>query len=179
MTTIVITPPDEEPVSLAEARLMLRCDPSVAERDTLISMAITAAREEAEHATGKAFVSRTLEEVIDLFPAAEIRLRPLPLVSITSIKYIDTNGDEQTLDSAAYSLDTVNGFVSPAVGYTWPETLDTMNAVRVRFVAGYGDASAVPNGIKVWILREVQRAEDGEEKNKYAEDSIRTVWDYS
>jgi uncharacterized phiE125 gp8 family phage protein len=45
------------------------------------------------------------------------------------------------------------GRVEPAYGLSWPDTLDTLNAVVVRFVAGYGgDETKVPEGIKRGFL---------------------------
>ena len=43
------------------------------------------------------------------------------------------------------------GWVLPVQGTSWPATLDTTNAVRVRFICGYGSAAAVPAGIKSWM----------------------------
>jgi len=45
--------------------------------------------------------------------------------------------------------------ITPAFGLIWPVTRWQMNAVRVRFVAGYGNASAVPQGIKTWMLMRI------------------------
>jgi hypothetical protein len=36
-------------------------------------------------------------------------------------------------------------------GQIWPIALPQIGAVSVIFDAGYGDASAVPEGIKTWI----------------------------
>jgi hypothetical protein len=41
--------------------------------------------------------------------------------------------------------------LTPAFGKTWPSTLPQMGAVSVTFDAGYGTASAVPEGLKSWI----------------------------
>ena len=44
------------------------------------------------------------------------------------------------------------GWVLPAAGTDWPAAGDYANAVRVRFVAGFGDASSVPAAVKAWML---------------------------
>lgn len=152
MTLKLITGPAEEPVSLAEAKLHLRVEHAA--DDDLITTLITAAREQAEHATGRVFVTQTWERVRDAFPAVELELGKAPVQAITSVSYIDSAGASQVLASAAYSLDadTPDGWLLPAEGYAWPATLDTANAVRVRFTCGYGDtAAAVPAGIRAWI----------------------------
>jgi uncharacterized phiE125 gp8 family phage protein len=44
----------------------------------------------------------------------------------------------------------------PARGKAWPDTSDEINAVRVRYTAGYGDsADDVPAAIRQWILLHV------------------------
>lgn len=153
MSLVLITAPAEEPVTLSEAKLHLRVDHSA--DDTLITALIVAAREQAEHKTGRVLVTQTWEQVLDAFPADEMRLDVPPVQSITSVKYLDEAGDEQTLDGAAYSLDAAKlpGWLFPAS--EWPATYDGANAVRVRMVCGYGAASAVPATIKAWMLLHV------------------------
>lgn len=153
MSLKLITPPALEPVTLAEANLHLRI--SGAAEDALITALITAARQHAEHITERAFVTQTWELALDAFPAAEIRLPKPALLSIVSVKYDDTAAVEQTLAGSAYTADVhaQPGWLLPAVGATWPGTLDAANAVRIRYTAGYGPAAAdVPAGIKAWML---------------------------
>ena len=153
MTLQLIEAPAAQPVTLAEAKLHLRVDHTA--DDDLITSLIVAAREAAEHMTGRALITQTWERVLDAFPCAEIELARPPVVSIASVSYVDAAGDTQVMDSADYALDntTPPGWVLPsAAAGTWPAALDTANAVRVRFVAGYGaDGSFVPSGILAWI----------------------------
>lgn len=76
------------------------------------------------------------------------------LQSVESIKYIDTNGVQQTLDPLLYKVDTASkrGRVVPAYGTTWPAARNEINAIEVSFTSGYGNAEAVPAGIKKWML---------------------------
>ncbi|MFA6204486.1 MAG: head-tail connector protein [Gallionella sp.] len=152
MPLITITAPATEPVSLAEARLHLKVDST--DDDTLISALITAVREQAEHRTGRAFITQTLELVLDSFPAA-FELPQPPALAITSVKYYDTNGALQTMAASLYSLDSDSApaRLVPAYGEVWPATYGIPNAVRVRYTAGYGAAgSDVPGAAKAWIL---------------------------
>jgi uncharacterized phiE125 gp8 family phage protein len=156
MSARLITAPALEPVTLAEAKLHLRVDGT--DEDTLITPLIVAARQYAEHLTERALITQAWELVVDAFPSAEIRLPRPPLISITSVKYDDTAGVERTLSPTTYSPDVYSepGWLLPAHGYDWPDTWDAANAVRVRYSAGYGAAaSAVPEGIKSWILLRV------------------------
>jgi uncharacterized phiE125 gp8 family phage protein len=150
MTTIIITPPTEEPVTLAEVKLNCRIDGT--DEDTLLTSMIVAARQRAEHLLGRALCTQTLEVVLDEFPSG-IKLQP-KIQSVTSLKYIDITGTQQTLNSGSYlvDLDSEPGWIVPAYGYEWPETQSIPNAVRIRYVSGYGAASAVPNAIKQWML---------------------------
>ncbi len=66
-----------------------------------------------------------------------------------------------TLPRAAYRLDTLclPGWAVPAIETDWPDTqADAINAVRVRFTAGYGAAAAVPANIKQWMLLQIAAA---------------------
>ncbi len=151
MPTKIITPPSVEPVLLAEAKLHCRVD--IAEDDAFITALIVAAREQAEHETGRALCTQTRELVLDAIPQACI-LRGAPIQSVTSVKYLDPDGLQVTLDPADYLLDKDSepGYLVPAYGKGWPDTQATANAVRVRYVCGYGDSAAVPIGIKQWML---------------------------
>lgn len=154
MTLKLITAPATEPVTSSEAKSHLRVDTTA--DDTLIGTLITAARQHVENHLRRALITQTWELVMDAFPAGDvIRLPRPPLVSVTSIKYTDVAGNESTLSSAAYVVDTdsTKGRVVLKSGESWPsDTLAAANGVRVRYVAGYGSAAAVPNPIRQAIL---------------------------
>lgn len=96
MTSRLITAPAVEPVTVAEARAHLYVGHS--DDDAIIGAFIAAAREDCEHRTQRALVTQTWERTLDGFPAA-ISLPMAPLASVTSVKYIDGDGNEQTLCS--------------------------------------------------------------------------------
>lgn len=148
----LITAPAVEPVTLAEAKAQLR--KTTADEDALISSLIVAARNFAEAYTGRAFITQTWDYVLDAFPCGLFELPKGPLQSVSSVKYLDSAGVEQTLAAAGYKVDALTdpGRIAPAYGQSWPTTRSEPNAVTVRFVAGYGDASAVPQAIKEALL---------------------------
>lgn len=154
MALKLITAPATEPVTSTEAKSQLRVDTTA--DDTLIGTLITAARAHVENHLRRALITQTWELVLDAFPVGNTLRLPLPpLVSVTSIKYTDEDGNEGTFSSSAYEVDTDStvGRVRLKSGETWPsETLAAVNGVRVRYVAGYGAASAVPQPIKQAIL---------------------------
>lgn len=129
--------------------------------DAMLRMLISGARKVAEDRTGRALITQTWEQVLDAFPMNELELGILPIQSITSVKYYDSDGVLQTLSSSDYVLDadTLSGFVRLAHGESWPSTYDMAQAVIVRFVAGYGSTGAsVPNEIRMWISAQAAAA---------------------
>lgn len=153
MATNIITPPAEYPVTVAEMRDWLRENVSTSQ-DDVITGNIASAVDLFEGETGRKLISQTVEQMLDNFPDA-INLEYVPVASITSIKYDDADGVEQTLSSLDYKLDNSGqdkAWIVPVVGKTWPDTYaSAINTVRVQFVTGYGAAASVPNDIKEWI----------------------------
>jgi uncharacterized phiE125 gp8 family phage protein len=156
MSLTLIMPPALEPVTLAQAKLHLRVDGT--DEDTLITSLIVAARRQAEHELRRALITQTWELTLDDFPAGDIQL-PMPAVlSIVSVKYLDSAGAEQTVSSADYSLDaaTSPGWVLLADDATWPTPGGGANCVKVRFTAGYGPAAAdVPANVVAYMLLQI------------------------
>lgn len=137
------------PVTVAEAKLRLRIDGT--SDDTDLQMMIEAATQLASTFTRRSIATDSRRVTLDAFPS-EIALQFPPIVSVTNITYIDTNGVTQALDSNQYVLDSISepGWILPANGTTWPETQDTINAVVVNYTAGYG--TNCPAAIKQFIL---------------------------
>jgi uncharacterized phiE125 gp8 family phage protein len=73
-----------------------------------------------------------------------------PITAVTSVKYLDANGVEQTMDAADYTVDT-DSLVGRVVAEEWPETDGTVNAVRVRYTAGW-TPSTIPPALQQWLL---------------------------
>ena len=150
----LVTAATEEPVTTAEAKTHLAVDDSY--YDSFIGDLITAARSQIEDLTNLQMVTATHDLYLDRFPAGREPLN-IPkghLQSVTSITYVDTAGDSQTLAGSDYSVITSRsvGFVEPVYEKTWPIARKQSDAVTVRFVAGYGAAADVPQGLKQAIL---------------------------
>lgn len=155
MALKLITAPASEPVTVAEVRAHCRIDGTA--EDSLLAVYITAARQLCEETIGRVLMPQTWEQTLDAFPEGEIKLLKTPVASVTSIVYVDSAGVNQTLNPASYVFDaeTEPGWLLPADGLEWPTTDDVINAVRIRFVAGYADAASVPELLKVWIYSTV------------------------
>lgn len=161
MALRLITAPSTTPVTLVEAKAHLNVDHS--DDDTLITAMIEAATAHVDGPVGflgRAIVDQTWELVLDEFPDNEIKLPMPPIIEVVHIKYDDTAGVEQTISPADYTVDNVSepGWVLPESAGSWPATFDGINAVRVRYRAGYIDTSVsptvgeVPADIKAAIL---------------------------
>lgn len=147
----IVTAPAAEPVTASEAKAHLRVDHS--NDDTYIGTIITAARRMLENHCQAQFVSATYDWALDSF-ASYVKVPRPPLVSVTSITYLDSTGASQTLDSSVYRVDTRirPGRIWLGYGQMWPSVYDVAAPITVRYVAGFGDASAVPQEIKQAVL---------------------------
>jgi uncharacterized phiE125 gp8 family phage protein len=153
MALKLITPPATEPIGLSDAMNYCRID-SDADVVTIQSM-ITAARQEAEKITRRQLITATWELRLDRFPKT-IYPPMAPMQSVSSLKYLDSAGDEQTLvENTDFIVDTYSepARIIPAYGMVWPPIYPVFNAVRVQFVAGYGDNDTdVPQSIRNWMM---------------------------
>ena len=156
MSLKLISPATLLAVDLQSAKEHLRV--TEATEDTLITAMITAATETAEQITGRAIMPQTWELTLDAFPDA-FELTRIPAVSVTSLKYTDSTGVLTTMAAETYTMDIADdygfAYVVPAYGAEWPTARDQINAVTLRFTAGYANAAAVPEPIKSWIKLQV------------------------
>ena len=163
----LVTPPAEEPVSLIEAKAHLRVDFS--DDDLLITSLISAARQAAETLTGRQIVTARWKLILDCFPGPSlmgvpaglpfslpghaVMLPKCPVQSVFAIQYLDMSSSTQTMPSTDYTVDVVcePARITPVFGKIWPICLPQIGAVSITFDAGFGAATAVPEGLKSWI----------------------------
>ena len=147
----LVTKPANEPVTLDEAKDHLKIELDDSTEDALVSKLIIAARRRAENFLWRAIMKQTWDYFLDVFPgSADIILLPLPpLQSVTTVKYIDLDGNQQTLAASLWKVDAVSepARLVPAFNETWPSTREEINAVEIRFVAGYTDIGQVPEEV--------------------------------
>lgn len=154
MRISVVTAASEYPVTLAEAKAHLRVDDT--NEDDLILALIGAATDWAEQYCRRSFMAQTLRLTMDQFPSDEICIPRNPVQSVSSVKYVDQTGTQQTLSTSLYDIDlTEPARIAPVWGTTWPIARNQLGAVTVDFVAGYEAGSPgrddVPVGIKAAI----------------------------
>jgi len=156
MTVRLIVPPVEMAVSLTDARTAARVSGNALDGE-IESHVRGITESEVELLTGRAVIFQTHRLTLDSFPDA-IRLPAPPVSSVGSVKYLDVDGVEQTLDPADYELDAESepSYLVPAPGCSWPATMERVNAVKVEVICGYGATeAATPPGIKSYILARV------------------------
>ena len=168
-SSLVVSQPSQEPVSLAEAKSHLRIDGS--DDDTLIGLCIGASRQYFENACQIHIASKTVQLALDSFPVTvpnltvtsninypfQTKYYPFdgviyltgPVSSVESVAYTDTALVEQALGS--YRVDLISNPARITYASAWPTTAKITNAVRVNYTAGFANG-AVPKLLKAGIL---------------------------
>lgn len=150
----VITPPAEEPVTLAEAKLHLKVDTT--DEDARIAALVRAAREWCEQFQARAFVTQQLRLHLPRFPSGRLIWLPRPpLVSVQAVRYVLEDGTQQTFPAASYLAATASepGAVVLAPDASWPsDSLQPGVPVTVDYTAGYGGPTAVPERVRQAML---------------------------
>lgn len=156
MAVRVTTEPTSEPLTLASLKARLQVDHD--DDDAVLSSLLVAARQKIEEWEWRAHLQQTLTLTLDHLPWVFYLPRP-PLQSVTSITYIDTQGNEQTLAADQYIVDTESepGRIVPAYGVCWPAVRCQPNAVTVVYVAGHEDRNDVPQSTLIAISELVRR----------------------
>lgn len=174
MRLSVLTPPAEEPVSLAEAKAHLRLE--ISDDDAVVARLIKAARQRCEGEIARSFVTTGWRLKLDGFPSLlrfpssrpssrwlergtywgyllPIEIPRADLLAVSAVSYVNTLGVTTTLSPTLYTVSAgAPGAVYPAYGTRWPATRAQPDALTVDFTAGYGTASSVPECLKEAIL---------------------------
>ncbi len=131
--------PTHEPVSLEQAKQHLRLDGTGTEHDLLLRSMLESARSWCEEYSGRAFLWQTIAAKCDSLTESIITLPRPPLKSITSIKYYDSGGTEQTCASTVYSADVTSEPGKLVLGYdqTWPSVRGYHHDVTISYIAGH------------------------------------------
>jgi uncharacterized phiE125 gp8 family phage protein len=153
ITAASFVPLDRETI---KARPELRVT-GTADNATIDAM-ILAAWEAYEAYTENVLCESTWDLKYDAFPATEIETPALlnelagsPLVTATSITYLDTSGNSQTLGASTYVVDGSDpaaGRIGLVPDNVWPTTYGRINAVTVRCVLGYASQAEIPQALE-------------------------------
>lgn len=171
MNPVVVTPPVNLPVTLAEAKDQCRAK-DYADDDAFLTSAISRGTSWAETRMGRALITREYRGFLDCWPwdhrwsgiiptpnaifqnsayypnSGQVDQRsvelPMPVLqSVTHVITYDDSDTPTTLDPSQYYVDTAS-FVGRIVrrnSATWPIPARTANGIELQWVAGYGDDS--------------------------------------
>jgi len=144
--------PTAEPVTVDDLKTYMRLDSST--YDDMLEGYIKACRQAVEKHTGLSLMPQTRQLFLDDFPDDDgnIELPYGPVRSVSSVTYLDADGDEQTLATSVYRTDLNNVYPRIGLDYEqeWPETRGVINSVTVTYTCGYAHGR-VPQPIKQCI----------------------------
>jgi hypothetical protein len=156
-------------VATSEQKSFMRVDFS--DDDTLIAELIKASQNVIETYINRAITTQTLSLFLDrlpfysdlklqegIFTAPDLEynsnfivLPKPPVASVTHVKYYDNDNNASTFASSNYYVDIISeqARVVLKTGSSWPTVSETRNAnaYEIKYVAGYGGASDVPEPI--------------------------------
>ncbi len=142
-TLELLTPPAVKAITLESVRLNLRLDHI--DEDDLLNDLIDMATEISQTITSRQFITATYRWYLDNWPEEGILRPPLPpLQSVSSIKFQDIDGNQQTIDAADYEVDNKKqpGRIRPVPNFGWPSLDDVFNPIVVEYICGFGDAAS-------------------------------------
>lgn len=134
-------------MTTAEAKTHLRVD--FADEDALIDTYVEASRKICEEFTNRGFITQTWRENPARF-FNPIKLSMARVISVTTVKYFDTDDVQQTISNTDYQVDLLAdvGSVHEGISFSWPSTSDRINPIEILYQVGYGAASTdVPENI--------------------------------
>lgn len=177
MALILITPPDQDVVTLDDAKAQLRITGT--DQDDLIGSMISAAVNEFDPSgggwLGRALRLQTWELRLSSFYRANcdsradtvaarmaIELPYPPLVNIVSVKYDDQAGVERTLvEGTGFRVLNSGGLgkqsIAPLFNQFWPLARLDAESVRIKFTAGY-DSDVDPDPLPATIKQAIHLA---------------------
>lgn len=150
----VITPPVKGAIDRGDLGDHMRGSTGALDIASHYGVIIGSATAFYERHTNTSLITRTLRLALDAFPDT-IYLPRGPVQSVTSVKYLDADGQQQTLDPSLYHLDAAHqpARLTPAHDTTWPEARNLHGSVTVDYLAGYGDeVPSIPDDVRAALL---------------------------
>ena len=144
MPAILLTPPAQEPLSLAESKHYLRVAHDA--DDALIGALVASARREIEIATRRVLVTQAWRIVLNCWPRAGRVVSPVnPLRTVEAARVFDEGGAPVALDTEGFVIDTASlpgiiAFMPAAVA----QPGRVLAGIEIDITAGHGGAEDVP-----------------------------------
>ena len=171
--------PQSEPITVAEVKDHLRISNN--NEDDLIRSLITSERKLLEENYSIRLLTQTWEYKLDAWPRGVdcIEIPFYPVASISSITYIDSDGNSQTWSASEYDVDVDSRPPRIALDpdYSYPN-LETarIKPITITLIAGYGsDGSYVPDPILSALRMMVGHRYENREATSFIETEVRVV----
>jgi hypothetical protein len=143
MGSILLTPPEGEPLSLDEAKAFLRVEHS--DDDEVIAALVSGARGHVESQTRRALITQHWRIVADAWPeSGRLPVRPAPLQELTAACVYDLEGLAHDIDIQAFVPDIA---VSALAKHDARIIIIAINEERLRFL----------QSLKTWAARSQKR----------------------
>jgi uncharacterized phiE125 gp8 family phage protein len=150
MSSLLLTAPAVEPLSLAEAKAFLRVETS--DDDGVITPLIAAARIHTEAQTRRALITQNWRLSFDCWPEeGRLTVVPAPLQALAASRVYDTSNVAHAVDTAAFVLDKG---ASALIFAPWalPAPGRVAAGIELDVTVGYGDAATdVPEPLRQTI----------------------------
>jgi len=147
MSSILLTAPADEPLTLDEARAFLRVEHH--DEDALIGALIAGARLHVEAQTRRALITQVWRFALDAWPeSGRIDVRPAPLQAVIAARVYDDAGNAASLDLQAF-VPALAASVIAFVPWAMPMPGRLVAGIELDVRVGYGDAAtAVPEPLR-------------------------------
>jgi len=150
----LLTAPTEEPLSIAEAKAQARVTHD--DEDGVWDGYISAARAAAEDYMSRGLLTQTWVFTLPYFADSIWLPMAAPLQSVTSIKYYDSAGVQQTLSTTIYDVDTTSrpGRIVRKPQQTWPSVQSDriVSRIEITYKVGWTSKELIPDRIRQGLL---------------------------
>ena len=144
MSLTLLTPPAEEPLTLADAKAFAKIETS--DDDTLVQALIVAARLHVEAATRRLLVTQSWRLALSAISTDGVVVIPVaPVQAVVAMRLRDKAGGTLLVDPAAYSGDLA---AAPAA-LTVKASIPAGGRLEIDLALGYGAAGAVPEPLRL------------------------------
>ena len=145
-----LAPPGFELITVEEAKTFLRI--SHAGDDAVLGGYITAARQFCETYTGQSLITRDYRMHVSKMkkPIDHIEIPKTPLVSVTDIRLVDSQGVETIIPAETYTVDIDLACITFDRAIT---VSSETTALNIHFTAGHGtSAEDIPEALRQAVL---------------------------
>lgn len=147
MSSILLTAPAIEPLSLDEAKAFLRVEHN--DDDALIGALIAAARLHIETETRRALITQSWRIVLDCWPeCGRLPVRPAPLRTLNAVRVFDFENSAHAIDLQAFVLD-FGACELAFLPWALMQPTRIADGIEIDVTVGYGDTAAdVPEPLR-------------------------------